>query len=379
MKKILLSTIIDYNNYGNRLQNFALQELLTKVGFKVETLLNNPTETKVSSKIKYILSNRSIIDIFSLIIRKINFFKKNNSSQQFNQSDIAIINLRRKHFLEFTHNNIVETPYKVYADQCDEISIDDYECFVTGSDQVWNPNFRYGSPIDFLRFAPENKRIAYAPSIGIDELPEKHKKNYALWLKEIPYLSVREEAGAKIIENLTGRKVPVLVDPTLLLSKEKWLQVTEASPNKPKTKYVATYFLGGLSDEQLEYVNNLAETNNLEIVNLGNPEFERYYTAGPSEFLDFIYSSEIFLTNSFHGVVFSILFEKPFIVFKRGNMNSRIDTLLKKFKLENRKFENINDSEVFQIDYSHVPDILNSEREKSLSYLKAALNIKEEE
>lgn len=111
-----------------------------------------------------------------------------------------------------------------------------------GSDQVWNPEHRYGSQIDFLRFAPAEKRVAYSPSIGLDQLPLKYEGKYKKWISEIPMVSIREDAGAKIVKELTNRKVPVLLDPTMLLGKEEWKTIFKPSSGKPSGNYLATYF-----------------------------------------------------------------------------------------------------------------------------------------
>ena len=200
------------------------------------------------------------------------------------------------------------------------------------------------------------------------------------WLSEIKYISVREESGAKIIKELTGRDAPVLVDPTLLLTREKWLTIAKPAKNKPKDKYLVTYFLGGVPKEYKKEIKKFAKNNQLKIINLGDIKETKTYITGPSEFLDYINSCDIIFTDSFHGTVFSILFEKPFVVYKRvggSSMYSRIKTLLKMFKLESREYEKVRiDNSLFEIDYSHVPKILEIERSKSYNYLKEALNIK---
>lgn len=154
-------------------------------------------------------------------------------------------------------------------------------------------------------------------------------------------LSVREEAGAKIIKDLTGRDAEVLVDPTMMLTREKWLSIAKEAPNKPKGKYLLTYFLGGVPSKYKRQIKNIAERNNLEIINLADIRDKETYITGPSEFIDYINSCSILCTDFFHGTVFSILMEKPFIVFERmgtsSSMFSRINTLLDKFDLNSRK------------------------------------------
>lgn len=373
MKKIGIITICDYTNYGNRLQNYATQEVLKSLGFEVETIVNNPAVVKSGTELKRgslgRIKNLSIDKLFLKILEKTRkkFYKKYEEA-------------RKISFKRFTKEYIKETDYVLTRDYIPENIGNCYDYFVVGSDQVWNPLFRQGFPIDFLTFAPKNKRIAFSPSFGISTIPQEYIENYKLWLSEIEYLSVREQTGAKIIKDLTNRDVEVLVDPTLLLSKEKWLEISRESISKPKQEYLLTYFLGGISKRREKIIKRIAETRNLKIVNLASKKDLKRYTADPAEFIDYINSSTVFLTDSFHGCVFSILLGKPFIVFQREDklpsMSSRIDNLLTKFRLEKRKIENIKfSSELFDIDYSHVPEILEKERKKSINYLKKSLGI----
>ena len=378
LKKIGIITINDYSNYGNRLQNYATQEVLRSLGYEVETIVNSPyKKQKISdmfNKAKKMQINELIIKVF----RKIRYKLFKNSDEKKNK---MLDEIRINKFRNFTNENISETPYVISNDNMPSDLGEKYSAFIVGSDQVWNPNFRMSSFIDFLTFAPKKKRIAYAASFGISTLPEEYVYDYSRWLSEMEHISVREDTGAKIVKKLTGKNVEVLIDPTLMLTKEQWLSISRPAICKPDKSYLLTYFLGGISSESRVWINSIVKNTDLDIVNLADIEDERRYIADPAEFLDYINSCEAFLTDSFHGVAFSILFKKPFIIFERNgdihSMNSRIDTLLSKFKLEERKYENIkNNNEVFTIDYSHVPRILESERKKALDYLKNSLDIK---
>ena len=191
-------------------------------------------------------------------------------------------------------------------------------------------------------------------------------------------MSVREESGAGIIKELTGREAPVLIDPTLMLSKEKWLSVAQEAPARPRNQYLLTYFLGTVPRACRNQIKRIAEENDLEIVNLLDIGQTEHFLAGPGEFIDYFHSASIVVTDSFHGTVFSILMEKPFWVTDRmGNIapiNSRIDTLLSMFGLESRRFDQMKpDHDSFNIDYSYIPSALESEREKAVMYLREAL------
>lgn len=364
MRKIAILTLNGYYNYGNRLQNYSTQELLKSFGFSVETVLvdlsqNKNAKTTFERIKRFTLKklNKIVIQILSkkLMDKKVHIFKS------------------------FTMEYIVETGNKISDDRIPFNFSKRYDYFITGSDQVWNPKNIKGSSIYFLTFAPKYKRIAYAPSFGVSSIPDQYIENYKRWLTGIPYLSVREESGAKIIKELTGRDVPVLVDPTLMLTREKWLSIAKEDPYKPDKPYLLTYFLGEIPKGTRKRIKKIARDYNLEIVRLADTRDKKRYIAGPGEFIDYINSADLVCTDSFHGSVFSILMETPFIVFDRvgTSMYSRIETLLNKFNLHSRQANYIKDDEIFNIDFSHIPPILDEERKKALNYLKEALNVKD--
>lgn len=372
--KIGIATIVDYKNYGNRLQNFALQEALKSMGHEVETIVNKPyrPEDERSFLVRYMerMKELGLKGNAERIREKL----KGDPKEK-------LLNEKKRRFKEFTAAHIKETDYTVDPMNMPDTLQDAYDYFVTGSDQVWNPNYRKGSPFDFLTFAPSNKRIAYAPSFGVAEIPEKFKQDYTQWLNTFASLSVREDAGAQLIESLTGRQAPVLVDPTLLLSKEEWENFSKPAVVKPKKDYLLTYYLGQLSPDKQKMIASIAERKKLEIVNLADYDAPDIYTITPDEFVDMIKDAKIFFTDSFHGAVFSILLETPFVVFERvskvPSMNSRIDTLLSKFELKDRKFGALGEKDLLQADFSHVPEILKVERQKSLNYLNQAFHEEE--
>lgn len=371
--KVAIITLNGYFNYGNRLQNYALQEVLGDLGCEVETIIND-TKFKSTNNKSLIekIKEKNIRENFKILYLKlINILYKNKLKQR-----------RTEVFKEFSLQYINETDYSITENNIPKDLLNKYDYFITGSDQVWNPYYRKGSPVEFLTFAPKEKRIAYAPSFGISKIPTKYIDNYRLWLSEIAYLSVREETGAKIIKELTGRDATVVLDPTMLLTKEKWLSISKVPSDKPKKGYLLTYFLGKISKERIKFIKNIAKNNNLEIIHLAQIRYKTPYLTGPSEFIEYINSAKIFCTDSFHGAVFSILLETPFIVFSRESkipsMNSRMETLLSTFKLESRLVENIHsNNQIFEVDYSHINSILKRERDRSINFLKNALNISE--
>ena len=373
--KVAIMTINDYLNYGNRLQNYAVQEVLKKLGAEPTTIINTTKHKNIDrneySVNKYI---KKLNDIgINGIMRKVIFKVKRIDEEKLKSQ-------KKNNFKKFSKLYINESEFEIDMNNIPTEIGRHFEYFITGSDQVWNPNFIRFSELDFLTFVPEEKRIAYAPSFGVSSIPADYKEDFKKWIGGMNSLSVREDAGAKLIKDLTGRTAEVLVDPTIMISRENWLNISRVSPLKPKNAYLCTYFLGDTYEAHKNSIFQIAKSKNLEVVNLGNLYDVDKYSIDPSEFLDFIASSELFMTDSFHGAIFSIIFERPFIVFDRvgklPSMNSRIDTLLTKFNLMDRKWESVKQSQdYFGADFSHTGPIFEYERSKAYSYLKNALDI----
>lgn len=378
MRNVGIFTINDYTNYGNRLQNYAVQEVLESLGTKTITIVNTTKTNKVT--IEY--SNKIQRLVKLLVNRDFQQFKKKYYLRVYGSRIREAQKNKIINFKSFTDQHIKETDYSVSIDNIPEDLNNNYDYFVTGSDQVWNPSFRHFSEIDFLTFAPSEKRIAYSPSFGVSSIPAEHKENFKKWIDGMNFLSVREDAGAEIIKELTDRESTVLVDPTMMLNKEHWLNISKENIYKPEGQYLCTYFLGETFELHKKTIYKIAELKNLEVVNLGSLYDLDRYSVDPSEFLDYIACSALFMTDSFHGAIFSIIFEKPFIVFDRvgklPSMNSRIDTLLTKFNLIDRKWEAVKQSQdYFGADFSHTGPIFEYERSKAFNYLKNALNIED--
>ncbi|MGH2079308.1 polysaccharide pyruvyl transferase family protein [Aerococcus urinaeequi] len=372
MKKIGIVTLLGYFNYGNRLQNYALQETLVKLGCEVTSLKfsndqdflmefsgGKTRKERIINKIKDGSIGELVNTYHKLFQEKINRIKYKET-----------IELRTSKFKEFTFEYINEQDYNG--------KINSFDYFVVGSDQVWNPNYIINKPQFLLNFAPPSKRISYSASFGISTLPEAVVSTYAKEIEKFKHISVREGDGKEIIQNLVNKEVPILVDPTMLLSKEEWLKIAKKANNRPNSQYILTYFLGGPSSETSTKVNKLAKERNMKVINLGSKVDAETYATDPSEFIDYINNASIFLTDSFHGVVFSIILQTPFIVYERiavgSSMYSRIETLLNKFDLNNRQEKSF-EGDLFNVDFSNTNEILDLEQKKSILYLKESLEL----
>jgi len=361
MKKATIVTLNGYFNYGNRLQNFALQEALKKYNLEVDTL--RITRTQKKEKLKPFLRNvRDYVKAPS----KYKLEKKRNEV-----------------FTSFSHKYITEQSEEYFLGDDLTFLNEQTDYFIAGSDQVWNPNMNKVSSKYFLQFANPDKRITYSPSFGVGELSSSVAEKYKKWIEGIPYLSVRENEGAKLIKQLTNRDAEVLVDPTMLLTREEWLEIAKEANNKPKGNYILTYFLGGIPEKHQKNIYNLSKQYSMPIINLGDIKEEETYKTGPSEFIDYINDSSIFFTDSFHGVVFSILLDTPFVVYERvtssSTMYSRIETILDKFDLREREEKNIDFStDILTVDYTHTLPVLAKEKEQSDNFLRNALKLNNE-
>lgn len=373
-KKIGIVTLPGNFNYGNRLQNYALKAVIEKMGFNVDTTVISDAgrlKEPLSIKIKRNL-NSPIKEILKKIFNRLNFKKELTESQT-----LEIINNRTEIFKSFSEEHLSEQFYSL-NNSSDINNLEDYLYFVVGSDQVWSPSELQKNKVYFLEFANEEKRIAYSPSISREKIPTYYNDYYKKTFESMKALSVREEAGAAIIKDLSNISAPVLVDPTMLLQKDDWMTVSKRASNRPNTPYLLTYFLGGPSDITRSKLENLAKEKNMSIINLGDITDTETYQTGPSEFLDYINNASAFFTDSFHGVVFSIIFETPFIAYERlspgPSMYSRIETILDNFDMRNREANGFNE-DVFSMDFSGTHEVLEREYNKSIDYLKEALRI----
>lgn len=348
MKKVAIITII-CRNYGNRLQNYALQTTLYNMGFHCETIP--------------LIEAFYLKSVFKILIKAplSCFFPKYKNKCW----DIFNFNiLWSKHISQTSKLNSY------------------YDYFIAGSDQIWNPMLRFNSDREFLTFAEDKKKVAYAASIGIEILPDRCVERFQNNLKNFKNISVRENAAATLIEGLGLPKPMVVLDPTMLLSVDQWMRVAKRKKVFAKKRYVVKYFLGKYNDEVDDLIAEKALELNADIIDISSDNPSKQYNIGPAEFISLFFYSKIVFTDSFHGSVFSILFHKPFLVFDRpyeegtGKMTSRLDTLLNIFELESQRINDTNNIPAsLEWNYEKVDGILNLKRNESIEFLKHALDL----
>lgn len=357
--KIGLVTICDpVPNFGNKLQNYAGVTVLKSLGAEVHTLVPQPQR-----------------DISGLYLRRtvnrLAFCKLSNRQKEW---------IRYCRFYEFDKKYLNFSTELLEGQNPQE----NYDYFVVGSDQVWNPIWytELKKEAFLLTFAKPEQKVCLSPSFGSSALQEGWKEHFAKWLPTFPRISVREEAGAQIVKELTGQTAQVLIDPTLMLTVSQWRSIQHRSNARKKGRpYLLKYFIGGQTDAARQEIQSIAREHNLEICELLCEDQPKPYETGPREFLDLLDHADLICTDSFHGIVFSLLFDKPFVVYDRdgngGGMESRIITLLSTFQLQDRMPGCVPKEKLFEHSYEKAYEILKDKRREAWQFLKQSLHLEE--
>lgn len=378
-KRVAIFSIYYHNwNMGALLQSYALNRCINKLGYDAEHIrfcYAEPAEnsTVMRKRLRTVLTRHRL-------------------SAEFIESFYSLVNHQAKNMKNFRkfHNEYISSSIGC----CDAITAKKlnrkYDVFVTGSDQVWNPEFWSNRLLSTfgLEFADRGKRtVSYAASIGSEQAAIGKEEVYRSILNGLDCISVREEAARKYLQPLTEKPVRVVLDPTLLMTKEEWSIISaKKQSDKP---YAFAYFLKE-EEPHTAQLHSIASQCNLPIFCISTEN--RYIRegadrqicdAGPREFVGFISNADVVVTNSFHGMVFSIIFNKPFWVVKRykdtdkDSANNRITDLLKELGLEDRLFEDgeVPDADKLncKIDYERVNAVIQEKRTDAIEWLQKAL------
>jgi hypothetical protein len=369
--RIAVITWFQDSNYGTVLQAVALQRALKSKGYDV-SLINYTPRREITIDLKASIRKRAN---HKADVKCAQWYKKANK-EGFAGKDEA--------FRRSITANCKMTP-PVYSDAEFSQIAGNFDAYICGSDQVWNPYWLDGRY--YLDFVPENKiRIAYAPSFGISKIPDDKKNKIKQYLDKFQAISVRETEGAKAVEEITGRKIKCVCDPVNLLTKDQWNEYAKAAPGIKKP-YVFYYFLT-YQPEHWHAVKRFAEKKGMRIAGIpvvGRQYYfyrsQKYSFASPEEFVKLISDASYVFTDSFHAASFSIILQKQFYVFERFpddiqySQNSRVNNLLRKTDLDFRrvKYRNSKINEQTDINYSIVSKKLDRWISDSEGYLLDAL------
>ena len=366
--KACIITIVDHINIGNRLQNYATQELLKAQGCDVSTLVYATADEEGTKlyQLKAFLKNllvRTNIFTSPFYIKHIKKSPKMLLVQEFNKK---YVKLTSRYFFKTSKM----AKYR-----------DDFDYYCAGSDQIWNPSVVQSHDFFFMQFAPSERTFSLCASMGASWIPEKYREIFRRGFEHVGHIAVRETSVQQIIRDMTGRESTVLPDPTLLIDKNQWHAIARKPAFDLPEQYIATYFLSALTPAQQELLARYALENGLRIIDI-NQTYDQQ--VGPLEFLYLIEHADFVFTDSFHGTAFSILFDKDFLVFQRNHvydMSSRITTILETVRLENRFYRGDNNllddglydrlEQIQQQDTHHVGSILEAQKQKADAFLKS--------
>ena len=380
MKPIGLVTCYFHHNYGSMLQAYATEMIMQQMGLPYQTIAcKAPINYMQENKLLYIIKKLLIADWkMRLGKMKIEKEKKNNPIFAKNWET------RNKAFDDFANTFFHVSPYCKNREELTKMA-ENYSAFLVGSDQLWRTDsVEHGYYT--LEWVPDNiRKIAYSTSIGVKEVPwfqvEKNKR----FMNRFDYIALREQSACDLVYKLTGRKVQVVLDPTLLFTGEQWKGTQQKEP-LTDGKYIFCYLLGN-NPEQREFINQIKAKTGYKIVALQHlddyiPSDEGFADeapyVGPREFLNYIRNAEYVFTDSFHCSVFSILYKKNFFTFSRfaegakQSTNTRIDNLLHITGLEERRMtsdKTVDNVLNFKGSFNGVDEKLNALRKSSMEYL----------
>lgn len=384
-KKVGIVSCYFKHNYGSMLQAYATQKVLDNMEIPNETINIDENIDFANGKKKYYMSQITNIPFIKskLGMVKLKLDKKINKNLGNN------IQIRDNKYKEFEKNFKLTKPYKTYKELSAQCA--NYSDVIVGSDQLWLP-VNVVADYYTLNWVPDNvNKVSYATSFGVSTVPDKYKNDYKKFLNRINCLSTREEAGIKLVDQLSDNKATLVCDPTLLLNKKEWMDIQKEEPII-KEKYILCYFLGK-NIEHRKFAERLKEKTGCKIVSLNHAdEYVKYsdkfcdyapYDIGPAEWINLIRNAEYVCTDSFHGTVFSLINNTKFFTFERySNKNSKVSTnsriysLLGIVDLKERILsgtEDVDDVIKMQINFDNVNEKIDKFRESSKIFLKNSI------
>ncbi len=331
------------------MQNYALQQALGLLDFHATTLV----VVRHSDTIKKTL--KALLGRIPLPLNRLSNWK--------------MLSKKRVPFGRFS-NKYIDQRFVYDLKSASE----DYDYIVVGSDQVWNPHFIGYNNTNFLNFSPKKKRVSYAASFGVSEIPASQKDFFAKNLKSISKISVREESGVEIVKRLAGKNAELVPDPTMLLSREDWNKRLKTKDKPLDNNYIFVYFLRTPDDAVLIQIKELAKREKLDIYTVMGDYYKKEHAVpDPLEFVNGIKHANYVFTDSFHASVFSIIMKTPFKVYARKDMkmSSRLETILGRYKMNVAKEEGVVSRADYDFEYSD--SIMKQERTKGFDFLKRVL------
>lgn len=351
-------------SYGSALQSYATIKAIHKLGYNAEIIdYKYPNDFHILSKKPSVIY--TILFFIQNLILGFPNKKKNNKFKKF-------------------YNRFYKTSrfYSSYEDLMNNPPL--YDIYVTGSDQVWNTNFTKGDMAFLLGFAPQSAvKISYSASFAHSQLDQSYHEIFKKQLLKYQYITVREESGVDIINNLIGKSALHVCDPTVLLSREEWNEIADTSTVNVKKKYLLVFMLCYSFNpypQARSIIHKLSNELNLDVIYLDGIKSDYFEKrskvikcAGPMDFIHLIRNADYVITDSFHGTVFSALYNKPFSsIVKNDNSDSRVKSFLKRIGAE--EYALAYNSSTVTVNKPLINSDINDFREKSLNILREGLS-----
>lgn len=377
--KIAILTQPLKSNYGCVLQAYALQTVLGRMGHDVEIIKREYPKPSLRVRLKNIL--RFVHTLFFKYVYGKSYLVLSNPFK------IEYTYLPISNVYQFIYSYIKQSRAIYTTDELDKyFKVKDFDVYIVGSDQVWRPRY---SPcianyfLDSKSIAVNAKRIAYAASFGTSEW-EYSKEQTILFSNlavKFDSISVREDSGIKLCEEFLKVKAVHVLDPTMLLNISDYISLIDKINVDKNEIAIACYILDDTEEkrsiisEVAAYFDTIPFYSNPHIVS------NNYVQLSIEEWLNTFRRAKFIIVDSFHGCVFSILFQKPFIVIgNKARGISRFESLLKMFNLQYRMVMSVDDfidrKEKLltnAIDYEYVQSVIIEERKKSISFLKDSM------
>lgn len=382
MKPIGLVTCYFHHNYGSMLQAYATEMIMQRMNLPYETIAcKAPITYMEGNKLLYVIKKLMIGD-WKMKLGKMKIERAKRKNPLFAKN----WEVRNTYFSKFASSMFHLSSYCRNREELKKMS-SNYSAFLVGSDQLWRTDsVEHGYYT--LEWVPDGiPKIAYSTSIGVKKIPWFQVKKNKYFMKRFDHIALREQSACDLVFQLISRKVPVVLDPTLLFTGEQWMNIQQKDP-LAKGRYIFCYLLGD-NPSQRAIIKQIKEKTGLRIIALqqlddyiaSDEDFadEAPYNVGPAEFLNYIRNAEYVFTDSFHCSVFSILYKKNFFTFSRFNetakqsTNTRIDNLLTLTGLSQRRITSERSVEYIlslPYDFSNVEEKLDTMRSKSMDYLK---------
>lgn len=358
--KIGIITFQCAHNYGSVLQAYGLKEYLKSLGYSVNIINYRPgyiVNTYSKINLRYWLSRNPYKCIIRLFVEFI----------------VKPTRIKRWYAFEKFMNKYLELyPYNKNE------KYSDFYTLVLGSDQIWNPGLT-GGKFDEVYFGGKAKCniVSYAASSRFEKLSKQQKSFFSDYLPNLKHISVREISLANLLQPLVNKEIITVVDPTLLAGRKIFDKIA-VSPKKKK--YLLLYQIGQWK-ELNTLANKIAKKLNLEVIEIVShpiiPKKGLVQTASPCEFIGYFQNASFIVTTSFHGLAFSIIYNKDFYCLKQNtNADLRLSSLLNKLNLGERFLEIGKEPDFEPINYLIVNQELDKEVQYSIDFLNTALKYK---